>query len=481
MSHLRRLWHRQIRVAGPDAHVVLGEHWRANRRPATPAAGSVGCSATPTSRAEGDAISAPAASRSRRSNSRAHPTVRKEPHARPGASVSNIQSRRRAQALLCIPARLDYPEIALTATSSDDASHLAAPRIRQREPVQPPAGLPRGNGRAAPLNFDVAAFQRTFPKAIAFELEDNVERFIREFILEESPLDVREVRAALRAYDDTRKRLGKQEDEAAFLRRITEQHTLFETSRREEALLQHTHHRLKLLQAEERRDDHTAKLQRLEAEHADDLNSLEQAGREAAEVGQLLGEVRLEIQKDPAQVEFDKLDRQKRELDEKVNALRDARTSAHQQLDDRHYRWTQWLKHGAALALDGLKEVLFVDDAWLARLRSGTDAERLETLPKLAARFHELWNSVRDLVRPLEDGIKTAKHRLQQLAEDLENLSKGQAPGSFPLFQALRQKLGSRVEQLGRLIEVKPRRNAGGRRSNSFSPPPVGDCPERLR
>jgi uncharacterized protein YPO0396 len=42
------------------------------------------------------------------------------------------------------------------------------------------------------------------------------------------------------------------------------------------------------------------------------------------------------------------------------------------------------------------------------------------------------------------------------LAEDLENLSKGQAPGSFPLFTALRQKLGSRVEQLGRLIEVKP-------------------------
>jgi hypothetical protein len=43
-----------------------------------------------------------------------------------------------------------------------------------------------------------------------------------------------------------------------------------------------------------------------------------------------------------------------------------------------------------------------------------------------------------------------------QLAADLENLSKGQAPGAFPLFQVLRQKLGNRVEQLGRLIEVKP-------------------------
>ena len=37
-----------------------------------------------------------------------------------------------------------------------------------------------------------------------------MEKFIREFILEENPLDVREVRSALRAYHDTQKRLEKQ-------------------------------------------------------------------------------------------------------------------------------------------------------------------------------------------------------------------------------------------------------------------------------
>ena len=127
------------------------------------------------------------------------------------------------------------------------------------------------------LNFDDTAFHRTFPKAIAFELEENVERFIREFILEQSPLDVREVRDALRAYEDTRKRLEKQEDEAAFLRRINEQHALYETNRREEAILQHTGHALKLLQADERRERHAADLKRLEDSHADDLKSLGQA------------------------------------------------------------------------------------------------------------------------------------------------------------------------------------------------------------
>ena len=306
------------------------------------------------------------------------------------------------------------------------------------------------------LNFDDTAFHRTFPKAIAFELEENVERFIREFILEQNPLDVREVRAALRAYEDTRKRLEKQEDEAAFLGRINEQHALYETNRREEAILQHTGHALKLLQADERRERHAADLKRLEDSHADDIKSLGQASKDAAQVGKLLDDVRFQIGKDPEAVKIAELDSEKTQLQDKVKALQDVRKSACQQLDDRHYRWVQWLKHGAVLPLANLKEVLVVDDKLLANLRSGTDAERLAALQKLAERFNELWNSVRDLIRPLEDEIKTAKNRLQQLAEDLENLSKGQSPGAFPLFQAVRQKLGTRVEQLGRLIEVKP-------------------------
>jgi hypothetical protein len=311
---------------------------------------------------------------------------------------------------------------------------------------------------AAPrhLNFDSAAFHRTFPKAIAFELEDSVEKFIREFILEESPLDVREVRSALRAYDDTRKRLEKQEDEAAFLRRIEDQHSRCEISQREEAVLQHVGHTLKLLQGEERRDRHAAELKRLETEHADDLKNLESARAEAADVTQLLGDVRFEIQKDPDGGKVAKLDQDKRNLQDKVTALREAQKSARQQLDDRHYRWMHWLKHGSALPLEGLKDALVVEDGLLARLRTGTDAERMDAMSKLAERFNELWNSVRDLVRPLEESIKTATNRLQQLAEDLDKLRDKRMPGGFPLFESIRQKLGDRAEQLGRLIEVKP-------------------------
>ena len=216
-----------------------------------------------------------------------------------------------------------------------------------------------------------------------------MERFIREFILEESPLDVREVRAALQAYDDTRKRLEKQEDEAAFLRSIGEQHALYETNRREEALLQHTAHTLKLLQAEERRERHAVELKRLEDSNADDIKNLSQAIQDAAQVGKLLDEVRFQIGKDPEAVKIAELESKKTELQEKVKALQEARKSARQQLDDRHYRWMQWLKHGAALPLANLKEALVVDETQLANLRSGTNTERLVALQKLAQQFNE--------------------------------------------------------------------------------------------
>ncbi len=359
----------------------------------------------------------------------------------------------------CVPDRLEYAALAPDGKSllSDDAFRTWLRReygnesifARQRDYMEEMAA-PRH------LNFDAPAFHRTFPKAIAFEPEENVEKFIRDFILEESPLDVRDVKTALRAYDDTRKRLEKQEDEAAFLRRIVEQHARYESARRTEAMLLHTSHALKLLQAEESREHHAAKLQRLEADHADDLNQLAAVTTAESSTKSLLDQVRFEIGKDPDAVKIAEQESLKAGLQEKVTALRAAQQSVRKQLDDRHYRWVNWLKHGAALPLEGLKAALVVDDRWLADLRSGKDDERLAAMQKLGARFNELWNSVRELVRPLEDEVKAAASKLQQLADDLGRLEARQMPGAFPLFEALRKKFGSRVEQLGRLIEVRP-------------------------
>ncbi|HYG24066.1 MAG TPA: SbcC/MukB-like Walker B domain-containing protein [Verrucomicrobiae bacterium] len=360
----------------------------------------------------------------------------------------------------CIPDRVEYASLAADGKSllSDDAFRTWIRReygneslfARQRDYLEEMAA-PRH------LNFDSTAFHRTFPKAIAFEPEENVEKFIREFILEESPLDVRDVKIALRAYEDTRRRLEKQEDEAAFLSRITRQHETYEASRREEAVLSLTFHALKLAQAEERRSELAEKLKRLEAEHAGDVKELENSVATASDLKRLLDQVRFEIGKDPDAVKIAGLASDKSALEKQVEELRTAQMSVRKQLDDRHYRWMNWLKHGSALPLDGLNEALAGNDTLLANLHHGSDPGRLHAMQQLATRFNEeLWTSVDQLLQPLRADAASAEKKLRQLAEDLEHLEQGRAPGSFPLFAAMQQKLGSRVEQLGRLIEVKP-------------------------
>lgn len=311
---------------------------------------------------------------------------------------------------------------------------------------------------AAPrhLNFDATAFQRTFPKAIAFELEESVEKFIREFILEESPLDVREVRAALHAYDETRRRLEKQEDEAEFLRRICRQHQRSEDARREAALLRHIDLSLRHVQTEERHARHAAEIQRLEEAHAAEAQELSRARADEAEVGRMLEDVRFQIQRDPQDVQLDQLERQRRELQARITGLREAQKSVAERLTARLRCWDQWLQSGANLPLEGLAKALTVDRKVLTHLREGKVHERLEATASLASRFGELTTAARELLRPLEDRLRSLAHLRQQLAQDLENLAKGRAPGAFPVFQAIRQKLGDRAEQLARLIEVNP-------------------------
>ncbi|MEI6034101.1 MAG: SbcC/MukB-like Walker B domain-containing protein [Verrucomicrobiae bacterium] len=446
-------------------YVLLGEHWRANRAAAGNARGRdlVGYCLGDTNQTRNGhrhflrqgGVTLVALEFTRASSS-----PKEEPERETWGIRLQFSSPDSApgHTYFCIPERLEYPAVAPEGKLLPDDAFRAWLRreygngslfSRQRDYLEEMAA-PRH------LNFDSAAFRRTFPKAIAFELEDSVEKFIREFILEESPLDVREVRSALRAYDDTRKRLEKQEDEAAFLRRIGDQHARCEAAHCEEAVLQFVGSALRLLQAQERHGRHAAELARLEGEHSDDLKTLEVVQAEASGVGKLLGAVRFEIQKDPEGGKLDQLDRQKRELEDLVLTLREARKSARQQLDDRHSRWMHWLKLGASLPIEGLKEMLVVDDALLSRLRAGTDGERIEAMAGLAARFNELWISARDLVRPLEENLRAASGRLQMLAEDLGKLRDQRMPGGFPLFEAIRQKLGARAEQLGRLVEVKP-------------------------
>lgn len=306
------------------------------------------------------------------------------------------------------------------------------------------------------LYFDLLPFQKTLVKAIAFEPEDNVEDFIRRFILEESPLDVRDVKAAQDAFRETEARLRRQENEAGHLRGIAEHHTGYETSRAEESIQGWLRQALIVSQATELAARHRTSLQQLESEQGEDLKAIESAVIELASVTQTIEATRLEASRDPDQVKLHDLESRKSALHHEIGQLRDATNTVRQRLAERHHRWVHWLRHATSLQLPGLTELLAVDPAQLDALRTGPDEERLEALRQLASRFQELVRQIETFGGTFRTERDSADQRLRQLAAELESIGRERSPGSFPVYEAIQQRLGGRAHQLGRLIEVKP-------------------------
>ena len=315
---------------------------------------------------------------------------------------------------------------------------------------------------AAPrhLHFDRTQMNKTMPKAIAFEPEENFERFIREFLLESNPVDVKEVRQSLGAHREMQARLARLNDEADFLRRIAEKHQAYAAAQRDAALYAHAKIVLEREEAAEKLAEAEGRLAREKEKHATDLADLEKATTDLEQVTTLLGEVRLEAGRDTGFAELDRIERQKKELNSKVTALREAKQSATKRLSERAGHWASWLRRGETLGLDGLKEVLSVEDKHLVALKSGADETAMQSLGALALRFNEIFQRTGELLQPVRDGIKSAERKLQDLARDLEFIGQQQTPGAFPLFAVLKQRLGGlrrAPEQLCRLVEVKPR------------------------
>ena len=306
------------------------------------------------------------------------------------------------------------------------------------------------------LYYDLLPFQKTLVKAIAFEPEENVEDFIRRFILEESPIDVRDVKAAQDAYRETEARLRRQENEAGFLRRISEHHAEFESARTEASVLGWVQRALEVARLEELAERHRSNLARLEAEHSEDRKAVDDAIRARKALDDALSATLLEASRDLDHGKLSDLEARKRSIHAEMTALRDAAQAIRKRLSDRHQLWIRWLRHSASLAQPGLEAVAQVDPALLDALRSGDEPPRLEALRQLAVRFQEIFRAAERFAEPIRRDKESADKRLQQIASDLESIGRERSPGTFPVFEAVQQRLGGRAHQLGRLIEVRP-------------------------
>ncbi len=308
------------------------------------------------------------------------------------------------------------------------------------------------------LHFDRGQMNKTMPKALAFEPEDNFEKFIREFLLEPDPLDVREVRQSLGAHREMQARLRRLEHESDFLARIGEKHQACLAQARAAALHAHAAVALGCAESAERLSGAQAKFARLQEKNISDKADYDQSIVKLAAVTRLIEEVRLEASRDPDSRKLDELERKRTELERETAGLREAKRAVAERLNDRAHQWSNWLRHGDQLRLEDLD--LAVDPGLLRALRGESTAEALEALGKLAERFNHIFGAAGGLLQPLAEDRKSAERKLQDLARELDAIDRQETPGAFPLFAALRQRLNgsfSRTpEQLCRLIEVKP-------------------------
>lgn len=356
-----------------------------------------------------------------------------------------------------VPARLDWAEVAPSGTMLDDEEFRAFLRrdygresifARQQDYLAEMA-TPRH------LWFDPEQFRKTFPKAIAFEPEKDVEKFIREFILEESPLDVRDVKTAVGAYRETQARLARQVEESQLLQAVRKLHLAYERAKREAAILQHMSPALEHARLSDLVGRHETELANLDIKHAEDNKAFDARVAEADQLKIALAQFRLDADESDL--------RQKRSEQEAKRAERkdllEAQQTVRQRLRDLRHRWAQWLKRGAELKLDGLADAITVEDRLLDALAAPDEAVGVRALPDLAERFNHLFAETGKLLQPHATKIEDISRQLRQIAADLERLDEKQTPGNFPLFQAIKTKLAgspTSPEQLCRLIEVKP-------------------------
>ena len=311
------------------------------------------------------------------------------------------------------------------------------------------------------LWFNEERMGKTMPKAIAFEPEDDIEAFIREFILEAAPIEVKDVRKSVLAYRETQARLAKQENEAEYLRRIRDFHATFEVQSRAATLFTHVRLEIECARLREVLARDEAKLTSLNETHAEENRQYVERTAEVERLNEALNEFTLDAEEQELE---GKRSEKRRKVADKTRIV-EARQSVRQRLRTLAQHWRQWLERGREQSLEGLAEILTVDHPVLDALGATDEMIGLEALPTMAARFNELCTRIEKALKPIEQRIDAADAELRGIIAVLERLEVGQTPGSFPLFEAIRKALSSSStppEQLCRMIEILPQAEDDG-------------------
>ena len=298
------------------------------------------------------------------------------------------------------------------------------------------------------LHFDDQQMRRTLPKAIAFELDSDYQRFIREFILEPSPPDVASTRRSLDALRQAEARVTQLHDQQQRLERIADEDARYAEAHREEAIFGHLRYALDHAEAQEKCDRAEGSLAALRSKHADNLAAMERAVAARDEAQRQVDAVKLIAGKeDPQLGDLERLTREQKEAAAEVERLTALSRSAREFLSIRAKAWEQWLRHAASLG-----EEATVDESKLRALRDADTSRALDGVSPLRGEFQSVWDAAKDRLQPALNEISELEKTRARLERQHDQLQSGRTAPT-PLVDALRS-TGTAADTLARVVEV---------------------------
>lgn len=300
------------------------------------------------------------------------------------------------------------------------------------------------------LHFDREQMNKTLPRAMAFQPENNFEAFIRDYLLEVGLPDVRAVKVSVDAHRRAKERLEKMHDQFTRLTRIGELHSVAANHRREASLWIHLRDALLHEESLEKVEAGRKKIRTLAEENESGLKARIEAIKERDRLSLQLDETRLVVGQD---AQFARLNEDKEKLarlDRELITLRESRKAAAEFLRDHAMAWRDWLRLAERLDLDSLEETL----THFETFRRADEAGGLATLGALSRNGDRLLSEAKVKLAKVDSEIRRLENRETELDRDLKNYDQDRAKAS-PLLDALRA-AGQKAEVFGRAIEVKP-------------------------
>jgi DNA repair exonuclease SbcCD ATPase subunit len=313
------------------------------------------------------------------------------------------------------------------------------------------------------LNFDNKVLRSLLPTAMSFTFLKSFNEFARQFILSADKLDVNDVTASYRTFQNYERDLNSLNDQLDRLKAIQATFTKLTELRRDRALARFLEAQLRHEHAAEQLQADEAKLAKLKEDFATEETRLKYLEEVIPNLKQRIGSLMASINETPEGRLYSELKSRNSKLTHQISQLAGVGKTLGQALASRVRNARSWLKELRALPLD-------IDAAPVASVERAINAVEQNGVPKAGENLRALGDAaqratveVNRAAAPTQKRLIELRQQLGQLRDEVGALKIGKLPFPTRLLDTLNSTLPSRglrlpAQHLRALCEVNDER-----------------------